>query len=201
MAVKAKKKKAGAKAINAYVKPVPFGSMNAAQRRVAIAEDVIAGINAKRFIATQGTYVELREASCELNPDETVDVQKVLAENVKTCEVCAKGAMFIAAVEKFNKFKLDGIESEFDLSQALDSEASQCDHLGKYFSKDTLDLIEEIFEESDDYGYGITVSDEEDLAKAAYVVKYPDAEDRLIAIMENIIANKGDFVLKVNVTV
>jgi hypothetical protein len=200
MSKTAQKKKVGTKAINAYVKPVKLSSLTPSGRRVAIAEDVIAGLNAKRLIATSGSYVAT-ELPIETHGD-NVELQKILAENLKSCEVCAKGAMFIAAVEKFDKLKLNIDEyNHHNVLEDFNQDDAVCDHLENYFKREQLDLIEKVFEGADFLEdidlYNSKAIEEENFVAVGYLFKFPDATDRMIAIMENVIRNKGVLILDI----
>ena len=194
------KGKSKRKANNAYVKPVKLNSLSPTKRRIAIAEDVIAGLRARRLEATPGTYVS---GNVMIQPDgkdqnfgdgiKSCELQEVLATQMKSCEVCAKGAMFIAAVEKFDKVKLVDIHVGDNPLGRFSDDDSICDHLENYFSRAQLDLIEAAFEGDT---MDIEVETEECQIAMAYQYRYPDHADRMTAIMKNIVMNNGKFVCK-----
>lgn len=194
------KVKSKPKANNAYVKPVKLSSLSPKKRRVAIAEDVISGLAAKRLLATCGSYITSAYAEIEakegqsLGDDvEVCDLQKVIASTMKSCEVCAKGAMFIAAVEKFNNVKVLDLQVGDNPLRKFDDDEDVCTHLENYFSRDQLDLIEVAFEGS---SMSLDENTEECQVALAYQHRYTDVSDRMTAIMENIVKNNGTFVCK-----
>jgi hypothetical protein len=176
-----------------------FKSLSPTQKRIAIAEDVIGALKAKRYKATCGTYVySTATAKGFTKKNESaldIDLQEILKANMKSCEVCAKGAMFVAAVERFDKLKIDVYDSSDRVLADFDGDESVCDHLSNYFDQDQLDLIECAFEGGEFMeSHGIYEEGETDWAARGYEHKYPNAHDRMIAIMENIIRNKGKFI-------
>ena len=171
-----------------------FNSLTPAKKRVAIAKDVIANINAKKYVACMGSYVNIYNTNLD-----SQSLQKVLPQ--VTCSVCALGAMFVSDVKFNNNFNVG------------DSTTSKIDNqLSKYFSKGQLALIEIAFERFDtiydddeeelriENGYYSHISlkklkiTEDDVSSAIkFYNKFDTSEETLIAIMENIIKNKGKF--------
>lgn len=174
-----------------------FSKMSKANQRVAIAKDVIMTIKAKKIKISQGSYVTNDELSEEIgNYEKPVELQKLLAKVDEPCEVCAKGAMFICDIMRRNDFKVSdntNIEDERIISKRL----------SQYFPQQQLDLIECAFEEGVQQDYTKTLSIRNDdgnwiyseIAKEAmeFGERYKRSEDRLIAIMKNIIKNNGTF--------
>lgn len=205
-----------------YIKPVKFSSLSAPQRRVAIAKDVIAGLKAKRLLAEQRVYCSTGYDNVGILPKKgDVELADVLI-NVPQCEVCAKGAMFIAAVEKFDKLKLgvnevtegdyygwgdnedeeddgkDTAEQNFNL-EIIDDHHKICDHLTNYFTQTQLDLIELAFEGDKGDFYVSEASEEENTIAGLYIERYPDTTKRMVAIMNNIIKNNGTFLCRADI--
>lgn len=199
----ATKRKASKSKSSGKPKAVDFKSLTPTQRRVAIAEDVIAALRAKRYTAEQSNgYVTTKVSANNLvskadlaslndGVEVEIDLQSALAKNMKSCTVCAKGAMFVAAVEKFDRLKVTVGDQNDDVLEQFNDDDAVCDHLENYFSREQLDLIEEVFEETN---YSQYVCDKSDLARATIIINNPDATSRMIAIMENIVANKGKLV-------
>jgi len=182
-----------------------FRRMSPAKRRVTLAQDVLSQIAIQRLIPEHGLYVRRTDGR------DLFKASRPLREVVDTkCEVCAKGALLVAAADRMNGVKLksvvrrDDIDSDNDVD--LDSVAS--DEIKQYlrgvFDEKQLDLIEGVFEDYDlrqwldektvaavdpQYGsrqgihYRVSRSDS----------KNEDAKVRLTAIMRNIIANNGEF--------
>lgn len=162
------------------IKNEQFAAMTPAEKRVALAQDVIMQLNAELIIAEQGTYLSLHE------------------ENSLKCDACALGSLFICSVTK-PELALD-IDVVVDMS---DRESMQ-DHLGGIFDPAQLDMIETAFEMDSymKYPKGLDVDDESAVTAFNDLInktiefgrKYVYDKARLIAIMENVVANKGTFV-------
>lgn len=138
-----------------------------AEMRVKIAKDALAQM---KFISpTSNIYISFDDAL------PFGSLQQILEEKKPTCEACAIGSLFLAHVHLNNQFNIDSEFPNFDRGKV-------CHVLETYFSKEQLDDIEAAFEgwkESRDfYGFYADNSD----------------YDRLRLILENIIANDGDFV-------
>lgn len=168
--------------------------MSRKQRRIAVAEDVIANIYAKRLRVRTGSYV---------NPDSSYNLdallefgftnEQIMEKLKEKCTVCAKGALMICKVAKFNNFDLMGEDiNNWDGNKTIEV-------LDDAFDKEELDQIEAAFEgnpeyldECDDY----LDDDDEDRFDKDYGHwrrNFPDAEDRLLAIAQNIVDNDGTF--------
>lgn len=166
-----------------------------AEMRIAIAKDVIAQIKAKKYNPIQGTWVKsvggqeyddwLLTASCE------VDVRDY-TKNMKACYVCALGSLFVSAVNKYNNVygTYDSV-STFEVFSSIGTGENKSPLL-RYFSSSQLQLIEFTFEGGMGAFYFYDNSSTVERAYAFHE-QYPDDKDRLIAIMKNIIKNKGIF--------
>lgn len=157
--------------------------MTRAERRVAIATDVIKAINAKRFgkIAAGVGYVrKLKDPYFDGVPH-TID-QEVASDLMPRCTVCARGAMMLCRISKYN-----GIEIVTDYS-VDDRDTSKA--LKDAFSVDQLSEIEQAFESTPSEYSGVTHAE-------CFGASFEDDEDRLIAIMQNIIDHNGTFRPKV----
>lgn len=212
--------------------------------RVLIAEDVIKALETKRMITIladdltcQDTYVDLdlEHPMSEGDPRLELDAQQFIKD--RTCTVCAKGAVLVAAIDRFDKVKLKDVYDPRGLFIVIDGSASSSKRfLAQWFEPDQLTLMEAAFEASldtssdleamyerhrqehmrlfdeersvdedhpeyDDYlsdrdyeesNYG---AEDTPLGRAyAFGCRYDTAKQRLVAIMENIIANDGEFV-------
>lgn len=181
-----------------------FNKLSEEDKRVAIAKDVIKQIKAGKYYASTGTYVNL-----DVKLSDDTSLQKHFDEI--TCDVCALGGLFMSNV----KFNNQCTYNELGCGKFLD--------LLKYFSKEQLFLIEIAFEgweisdmldfETEVNGYidimqGIyagrytleEITDTSDSTKSKmkaamlFGENYHDESDRLIAIMQNIVKNKGEFI-------
>jgi len=160
-------------------------TMTRAQRRVAVAKDVIKWLDQDKLVASSGTYLFAGYGNDDLsnlssvrlnNPDGSFqDTLKTLP----ACEVCAKGAIFVCAVNRQNK-----VTNAETGNWGWTGEEMR-DKLRGLFSARQLDLIEAEFEGS--YGYYSRIMEK---------TMDCDDESRMRAIMRNIIKNKGTFLRK-----
>ncbi len=163
------------------------------KKRVTIAKDALKQVQLEKYKVLSGNgYVVNDELEDEINTlqqeieNKGEDSCKVelrehldsILGKVQKCEVCAKGALFLSAIRKFNNFSLS--DASWD---GVDGEAS--DQTRKIFGRKNADLIENYFEHSDPYKYF-----DNDSYKWSY--GYED-DERLILILKNVIENKGTF--------
>jgi len=175
-----------------------FKAMNAEEKRVAIARDVLAQLKAEKLIARAGTFLTGQNGDNIVPPETDKDEElQTILQNTEVCEGCAIGGMFMCAVKKANKLKVGSLES-FDFSRATHAsrhglpeitEDDAFNYLSKFFSRNQLDMIETAFE----FGDGARSSDD---ASADFVRDIEDDSERMRLIMENIVVNKGKFVPK-----
>jgi hypothetical protein len=150
----------------------------AGEKRVAIAKDALAWIEAGALRPMSGAYVE---------PMERKDLRKNLAQQLRDvvlgpCEVCAIGALFIAKAVRFGETSV----GDYAMSHFHDS-------LRGHFSEKQLALIECAFERGPCGRYEYRL-DETEVAEAIAFYGLDDtAARRLKRILENIIANGGTF--------
>lgn len=185
--------------------------MTKAEKRVEIAKDVLKQIKAQKYIAEQGTWVcgvdydnHIGDVLWHAKEDgiKTIDAKKDYTDKLTKCYVCALGSLFVSAIDKYNHTKLSTENAHF-LTEAKESKINP---LLKWFTAKQLFLIESTFEGglggwSD--SAGDVFSNKElnrwyevgENAVERYYDKYPDPTKRLVAIMKNIIRNKGTFVL------
>src|ERR1700690_660190 len=163
-----------------------FAKMNRAEQRVQIAKDVIAALKVKQLTPKHQSYFDVSENTFLRMEANGSDSLKDTLKTIPTCHVCAKGAIFTCTVARKNKVTN---------RQLLNQDWRRSDSLSKSlqgtFSARQLRLIETEFEDDDiDYGIGDTrpISPVMELHEL-----FDNAEDRMIAIMKNIIANKGTF--------
>lgn len=169
---------------------------------VDLARDVIKWIDAKRIVACPGTYLggeELDdiEYDIEFNAGKTlVGGEEVTGDTslkdifpkIK-CDVCAIGGLLYSYIDRFNQVNLDEI---------VGSDSMAIKKLSSYFSEGQLRLMETAFEgEIIDSGYfreheynTYVISN---LGKHFYS-NYADSDQRLKAIMRNVIRNNGKFI-------
>lgn len=178
-----------------------FAKLGKAEKRVQIAKDVISSLKSRKMSASPGVYFRSTKANFEkfeqLNiPSSEIEVQDVM-NNVQSCEVCALGAVFVCAVKRANKLKMEEIgEHELYVKFGLDSNQIS-PYIDKFFSPTQRMLIENAFEM-------YTVNNKIDMRISEEIfmtaVKYnrgfhhrTSSNMRMIRIMKNIIRNKGTF--------
>lgn len=164
-----------------------------AQKRVAIAKDVIAQVKAGKYQPKTGLYVEMPRLK---KADVGGDWQDVV-KRTKTCEACALGCALLSEVRLFNNFPITEdhkeIEDEAGYSYLADS-ARWRDRLRAIFGAKQMSMIETAFEcaECVDPRDDRDIFDPE-LDRAGNFCFNMDEGDRLLAIMWNIVRNKGTF--------
>jgi len=162
-----------------------FSKANKARKRVLIAKDVILRVALNNVNIKTGNFLSKSDFLHALNRQ--LSFKDVLNNNNETCKVCAKGALFCSIIGRINNVTINDIQG--DRNSLIDNNHKQ---LLKYFSAEQLDMIETAFE-SGSY-LNIISADAKDKCVEFYK-QYTYPTDRLIAICENIINNKGTFVL------
>lgn len=175
-----------------------FEKLSPAKKRVAIARDVLAQLNAKRFIATPGNWAvpkgkESLLSASEAKTKQNKELQEIFSK-IKTCNTCALGGLFVCAVESADKIKVKDLldfksneEAPFDDTCDVDiNEDDITTYLEKYFSYDQLAEIEYAFEQ----GGGALSGSQEALS---FVDDVESPSERMRLIMENIVVNNGIF--------
>lgn len=173
-----------------------ISKMKKSDARVTIARDVLKRLRAKQFIAKHGEYVTWSLPYGSDLPMPTFKNGSSLREQLKEappCKVCALGAAFISAVDKFNK--CDVSDSLFDDPRYRDQfcETKIKIFLKRFFTQSQLAEIEAAFEgwhSSREYADRLGAKHNYDnLPK-----DYEKTDIRLAMIMKNIIRHKGTFV-------
>ena len=167
---------------NAFLKRIEktnevFNNSAPEQKRVMIAQDVIDRIKAQLLQPKVQRLIRMPECA------------RVNQENVNTltCEVCAKGGLLASYVGRVNNFDVDCLISNTENNEAHVK-------LLELFTLEQLAIIEYAFE-GGQYIHSVNISGNLRTALRMFYENYETAEERLIAICENIIKNNGDFVL------
>lgn len=176
----------------------PFSSLSKPEKRVAIAKDVLQQIKIGKYIAETGSYIGgIKFIGGEYISDmENEDIQKNF-KKIRKCEVCAMGACLMSVTKFANKLEFGDIGSS--ITELNNDKVKRL--FASIFSPSQLLMIERAFE--GDSG-GTTVGcdvfdlDEYDFEKQIekcdeFYKSYFEQEERLVAIMKNIIKNKGTF--------
>lgn len=165
-----------------------FAALTPAQKRVAIAKDVLERIKLRLIIPYSGQFIKNKDNVVENNESECTPQEFF---NQKSCEACAKGSIFDSWVGNFNKVSWESVQ---DIDQCIHNGSDYPKELLKVFGSTMLDNIEAAFEEA--------VYSWHQNKKQAEKFKYffdqetdLDSEEKLTQIMGNIIKNNGKFII------
>lgn len=146
------------------------------EMRVIIAKDVIV------LIETQSKF-EIDNVGYLRPRAELPATGSVTLESMPACEVCARGAMFLASVGRLNRCEWEEVDGDPGVRFLVQ------DRTVEEWGKQAY-LIEDAFEGwSDD-----DVEDAISNRAMAFFDEYDDPAARLLAIMQNVIANDGEFI-------
>jgi len=177
------------------------------QRRIIVIKDALAQIRSNKLIPRRGVVVDFLDRSI-FDRERRIDAKPLIEELFKTqveiCNTCARGALLISTIHKENNFQL----CDFEIGGAFDPDSKTDTRLLELFSERQLAMIEEAFE------YG-TFEDDQDLEGSIYHYnqltdefhftqeelrmlhefheQYLSDEERLIAILKNMLKNRGIF--------
>lgn len=180
-------------------KEKPFSKLSKPEKRVAIAKDVLEQLKLKIYTADSGRYVAyLRFIDTENYPGKNEDI-KTNFDKIQHCYVCAMGACLMSATKFANKLNFSDIGST--IGDLRNEKVKKL--FSSIFDPKQLLMIEIAFEgdtmRENAYriGYEIfNVDNDNDLRHSCHKFyrRYEENdEERLIAIMKNIIKNKGEF--------
>lgn len=147
--------------------------MTKKEQRVLIAKDVIKQLRAGKFVASPGTYFDPSSSAEFRRVCDITDAQEAVRA-LKRCDVCARGAVLIAAVDRYNK--LEGGYDALWSAAASGSHDGDREYINRFFAPRMLANMEAAFEWN-----------------PQWLKKYRSATQRLDAIMRNVISNGGDF--------
>lgn len=165
-----------------------WDAMTEAERRVEIAKDVKESIQAGEYgkIATNHYVYGCFESSGKMCPTRQ-DIQAIK----QSCSMCARGALLISRVAKFNKLSFHDLSARN--GKAWTDEEETTEGLKGAFTERQLKSIEQAFEGWDSDGTRLEGVRDEDDPHVVFHNSHPNAEDRLLAIVQNIIDHDGDF--------
>lgn len=161
-----------------------------AAARVAVAKDVIAQVRANVLEAAQQGYIAPRQRHWSFSNSEARmawwDALEASFEGVAArCSVCAMGSLLMSSFRLFDGEGFAAIQR--DCGAEDDDIFFQLDGL---FSRGQLRLMEKAFE-----GWRYPYEYEsEGLDGSDYVSAFYDTNQRLIAIMQNVVKNGGEFI-------
>ncbi len=161
------------------------------KQKIAIVRDALKQIEAEKFQPTARVYADLPSLYKAEVGTELQDHLKKRVTHKSPCEVCAIGAMFLSAIRLHDRFKItQEIKDNGEVSAIAMKK-----NLGKFFSSDELKILESSFEI-----YAAVLSEDlQDQFLNAYDYRYfltqLDDRERLIWLLESVIALKGKFTL------
>jgi hypothetical protein len=158
------------------------------EKRIAIAEDVIAQIRQQKFKAERCTFTDI--GNIVLPEGDGSSMQNVLLKTQEHCEVCARGAIFLSTIRKSNKCSVKDYLNNEDYNSRNPNKIEK-----RYFSPETLLSMEKIFEQhfskftkTEEKMYNFLVEKYEDS-----MLSFSFADFTLVGMMRNIIENNGQW--------
>lgn len=181
-------------------KSKPFSKLSKSEKRVVIAKDVIQQIKVGKYLAETGGYIDgiffKKQDKMDSSKMEDMDIKKNFGK-IRQCTVCAMGACLMSITKFQNKLTFGDVGS--GVSDMSNTKVTKL--FKSLFSDIQLHLIEKAFEGTDT----VTLSselfglDEDNFSEQVercdrnFYSEYGTDSERLIAIMRNIIKNKGTF--------
>ncbi len=172
-----------------------FAAADDAGKRVLVAKDVIKLLKGDKFTAATGHFMSLGNDVDYADSEREESMQKTglreafLGNHVE-CSGCALGGLMLSCTLYNNKYTYGELsDTGGDLGAWVKNERPIKNGLNKIFSRDQLKLIEQSFEGGTGYFTGGAPYEAE-----VFYGNYDDDKKRLLAIMENIVRNKGTFV-------
>lgn len=186
-----------------------FNRLSKAEKRVEIAKDVIQQIKAHNIIPSSGQWVKFSDKQreqLENNFTPADSLQSLIINNQieDSCECCGLGALMLSCTLYQNQVSVKDVveKNAFDFGYkyytsdygtlSVDNSKIKTGGLEKIFSKSQMILIELAFEKGRGFMTPITLIQH----SAALFAKNLDLKsdtEILLAIMNNIIKNKGTF--------
>ncbi len=167
-----------------------FEQLSKAEKRVAICKDALKQLKTNRFKAKQGDYLYIRYGE---SVEDNNSFQKIFKKDKEiACVGCAMGSLFLSTTVLGNRSTVKDMENEGpSIGNLIDDEIKFSNKFNTIFTKNQLKLIEIFFEnwglDAQDLGYS-----EKDCR--SFYHSYQSSHFRLIAILQNIVKNKGTFV-------
>jgi hypothetical protein len=172
-----------------------FWAKTPEERAIAIAKDVLAQLEIKKYRAANNGYVQMFAKDPSTLSG---DIQKDF-DNYSICEVCVLGATILSCArlgDRIMREEVRGGSVENSVAQLLST----------IFDGRTLFIMESCFEGlsyasgnsriARDNGLFLErLTNEEEIAITTFRDRYHMPKMKMVAIMENIIANNGKFVL------
>lgn len=156
-------------------------------RRIEVIKDALKRLRYLNLSTNE--YLRIRYQEFIGNECNTEQANKYISKIEKNCEVCAKGALFLSHIRKYN---------EVSVSDVLNSNADSyiCSNL-KEFDIENLDLVEAAYQCCPNCRWDDNQETKE-LDKKAVIFgqgfDYRNKKSRLKAILKNMLDNNGVFV-------
>lgn len=179
-------------------RPKKWENFTAQEKRLAIAYDMIQAVLASVYepkthngYIKRGVLEDVAEAAGITSIRELLNTPGL----VQDCEVCILGGCFLSLIRFENHVSISELDEQY--FGFRDSSARQ--RLAESFDPFQLDLLESAFETDmahsiveDDHDYSI--AEKRKLAAAVHFGKaYADPSDRALAVLINVVKNKGTF--------
>jgi hypothetical protein len=165
----------------------------AAANRVAIAKEAISLLDSGKVVPESGVWLDY-PPSPDLFSDDDVANKVPLFEvmgKFESCNACGLGSLFVSAVRNFGGVTCEDIKGCIFLNYLTTFEIVPV--LERYFPKDTLALVDLAFEGCSELPLENIAYGKVALA-GEYRKQYPEAIERLDAILANIVKNDGEFI-------
>ncbi len=173
-----------------------FSRLSAAHKRMAICQDALDQIKAKKFLIARGKWCDFDDVEgpvveMKFDQEALLSGKAVHTVSVPSCNVCALGAIMCSSVRLGNVATLENSSDQSDVWKQLK----------KYFSGIQMTMIEACFERRINEGdspcrFGgaeLTESQARSVGTFAAEFYEDDEEGLAIAILNNIIQNNGTF--------
>lgn len=169
-----------------------FAKLSKAQKCVAVAKDVIEQIKLEKYQAKQQLYVNFLKVpasypgldyDCNSEPVSSDQFQEATLHDQTVCQCCGIGGCLLSMVRLGNSVSLEDADE-------VDDQDFITDQLSKIMSRRQIGMIEAAFEKD---GYA-DLSDTINNRCVSFGQQFKSPSERLIGIMKNIIANKGEFI-------
>lgn len=172
-----------------------FNSLSKPEKRVAIAKDVIKQVKAGKYYPSNWYgYIDFEKVV-----DENLSIQENF-DKIKNCSCCMLGACLLSITKFQNQLKFKDTYDEEKLDTGFQGNNSKITKLlSSVFTPKQQALLEACFEngnyEHAKNAFKISLSPDEVIDCFEFFEKYEHPDERVIAAMENIIKNKGNFIL------
>lgn len=173
-----------------------FRKLSPEMQRVRIARDVIAQLRDGSINALPGNYLSFPNPVAWDSAQRSNGQVHIALDDQHGCHVCALGATFVCAVKRANGLPFSQFSAHrFEVNKTRLSIHSYLQH---WFSLEQLGLIECSFERDARWAMPETPLDLIDRAlkfsNLRSWVTYSSGSELMVAIMKNIISNRGEFV-------